>query len=89
MCFRPASTTMGARICKSCYNVIDDIEADICPYCGNPLEASFVKQEKPSEPAAPQINTSAPPKAMPKAPPQTMPKAPAPPRTPQGDEVKS
>lgn len=49
MCFRPASTTIGARICKSCHNVVDDIEANKCPHCGEPLEASFVAEKKASE----------------------------------------
>ena len=34
MCFRPASTTMGARICLSCHTVCDDVSATVCPNCG-------------------------------------------------------
>lgn len=38
MCFRPASTTMGARICMSCHYVCDDVEAAACPQCGAPFD---------------------------------------------------
>ena len=31
MCFRPASTTMGARICMKCHYVCDDVSAEKCP----------------------------------------------------------
>ena len=34
MCFRPASTTMGARICMKCHYVCDDVSAEKCPQCG-------------------------------------------------------
>lgn len=61
MCFRPASTTIGARICASCYSVVDDVSAEKCPQCGNPLEQSFAKEsgDLPAS-AAPQV-PSAPP----------------------------
>lgn len=39
MCFRPASTTMGARICMKCHYVCDDVSAEKCPQCGEPFEA--------------------------------------------------
>ncbi len=49
MCFRPASTTMGARICLSCHMVCDDVEAKACPHCG----ADLPQPEEPAAPAAP------------------------------------
>ena len=48
MCFRPASTTMGARICLSCHYVCDDVAATACPQCGAPFDAP----DEPSTPAA-------------------------------------
>ena len=51
MCFRPASTTMGARICTGCYSVVDDITAEVCPQCGKALEKSFVNEGDSPAPA--------------------------------------
>ncbi len=68
MCFRPATTTMGARICKSCYMVCDDVTAVDCPNCGAPLDtpdaagadapASPTSPAAPSAPDAPQAPTA-------------------------------
>ena len=52
MCFRPASTTMGARICLSCHTVCDDVAASVCPNCGAPFPGADIASASP-EPAAP------------------------------------
>ncbi len=53
MCFRPATTTMGARICKSCYMVCDDVAAVNCPSCGAPLDPPASGDDAATAPAAP------------------------------------
>lgn len=57
MCFRPASTTMGARICLSCHTVCDDVEAKVCPNCGAPFPGSE-EAGAPDAPAAPTAPTA-------------------------------
>lgn len=52
MCFRPASTTMGARICLSCHTVCDDVSATVCPNCGAPFPGAEDASDSPA-PAAP------------------------------------
>ena len=53
MCFRPASTTMGARICLSCHTVCDDVSATVCPNCGAPFPGAEDEPAAPAEPSAP------------------------------------
>ena len=69
MCFRPASTTMGARICMKCHYVCDDVSAEKCPQCGEPFEVPAAGAPTaggaagaPGAPSAPQA-PSAPPQA--------------------------
>ena len=74
MCFRPASTTMGARICTGCYSVVDDVEAEVCPQCGKPLEKSFANEGEggaPTAPTAPSAPAAGAPGSAPSAPPKS------------------
>lgn len=67
MCFRPATTTVGARICTSCYAVCDDVTAVDCPSCGAKLDPPpSVGAAAPASPATPPAAPDAP--QAPKAP---------------------
>ena len=70
MCFRPASTTIGARICLTCHYVCDDVSAAACPQCGAPFDA-------PDEAPAPAAGAGAPAPGAPTAP--------VPPKAPEGE----
>ena len=71
MCFRPASTTMGARICLACHYVCDDVAATVCPQCGEPFDAPPADAPAAAAPAG--------------APAPGAPAAPVPPKAPRGE----
>lgn len=68
MCFRPASTTMGARICMSCHYVCDDEGADVCPQCGARFDAPAEPPSAPGASSAPGVPTAPNPPSPPRAP---------------------
>lgn len=63
MCFRPATTTVGARICKSCYMVCDDVTATACPSCGASFDPAEAEPSAPSAPGEPDATQAAAPGA--------------------------